>query len=293
MKSMTAYGRASRMTSFGSWVVEIHSVNRKMLDLHIYLPRELLSLDIPIRKYLAESIHRGQVTVRITPQREDKTSAAATSCILEPLKTLKSSWDSAAKELGYDPDRVVTLEFLVSQLNHSTIPIVADPSNIEKELLQILDEALKGFHEMRTREGSILERDIVERCRMIKDSLRTMKTCSEDSVAVYKDKLTEKLKEAAVDGLDERLAKEVVLFADRIDITEELTRLKSHLEQFDDTLKTSSPKGIGRTLDFLVQEMGREINTIASKSNDMEISKEFVITKSELEKIREQIQNIE
>ncbi len=293
MKSMTAYGRASRVTSFGSWVVEIHSVNRKMLDLHIYLPRELLSLDIPIRKYLAESIHRGQVTVRITPQREDKTSAAITSCVFEPLKSLKSSWDSTAKALGYDPDRVVTLEFLVSQLNQSTTSIVADPSNVEKELLQILDEALKGFHEMRVREGNILEKDIVERCRLIESSLRTMKTCSEGSIAVYRDKLTEKLKEAAIDGLDERLAKEVVLFADRIDITEELTRLKSHLEQFDETLKASSPKGIGRTLDFLVQEMGREINTIASKSNDMEISKEFVITKSELEKIREQIQNIE
>jgi uncharacterized protein (TIGR00255 family) len=291
MQSMTAYGKAAQTTPHGSWVVEIHSVNRKMLDFHIYLPRELLFLDTQLRKHLSQSVFRGQVTVRVTAQRDEKGILRGEA---EALKELKKEWDAIARALGLDPSKEVSLEFLVSQHGQMAVPAGIDTAALENSLMPIVDEALKEFHAMRRAEGKALEKDIRERCRSIEAALGNIQLRTGDAASAYRARLIERVAAAGVENLDpDRIAREVVLFVDKVDITEELTRLKSHLQQFLSTMDDKAAKGVGRTLDFIVQEMGRELNTIAAKSNDMEIAKDFIAARSELEKIREQIQNIE
>lgn len=291
MKSMTAYGRAARSTPYGSWVVEIHSVNRKLLDFNIYLPRELLSLDIPLRKYLAQSIFRGQVTLRITGQKEER---GIDKNLQESLTGLKQEWDALAKALGFDPKSEVTLEFLLNQYGQNALSSGQDLSAVEQALQPVIDDALKEFHAMRQMEGDALEKDIRHRCALIENALKSIRQRTAASADLYRSQLMERIQVAGLESMDpDRLTREVVLLVDKADITEELTRLESHLAQMISNMNDKVAKGMGRTLDFLVQEMGRELNTIASKSSDLEITKEYIAAKSELEKMREQIQNIE
>jgi len=287
---MTAYGRAAIETPFGQWVIEIHSINRKMLDISIHLPRELLRFDTEIRKWITEAISRGQITVRVNSSFEGAAQAS-----YSVLSALKQFWEKIAKDLGYNPKEAVDLAFLTQQMHFLPQEVSKDQeSQLLSALKQGVQETLKALIQMKEKEGGALEKDVEMRLKLIESTLAKISRRSPEVVERSREKMREKMKEIipVLSEMEARLAQEVALLAEKLDITEELTRLDSHLQQFFERLK-SGEKALGRTLDFLVQEMHREINTIASKSADAGISQEAITVKSELEKIREQIQNIE
>lgn len=290
---MTAYSRVSVSSEWGRLVAEIHSVNRKMLDMSLYLPKDLLRFDIEIRKWINQSLERGQITLRLALQNEDVSDKIFSYSI--QLKALKEGWDKLARELGYDPVKVVDLPFLVSQLQ-------AMPSFVSKEddvtlkalLKETIESALRELLQMKEVEGKTLAHDIQERLKLIEESIVVIELKKELPLTYYRTKLIDRLKEVGQlhAEAEERIVREVVLLAEKMDVTEELVRLRAHIEQFQRHL-LSSEKAVGRTLDFLTQEMHREINTLGAKSADSEISLHVVKIKSELDKIREQVQNIE
>jgi len=289
---MTAYGRASRSTPQGQWVLEIHSVNRKMLDINTNIPKEFLSYDIEIRKWIAEQIQRGLITVRLTFHKEE----AFVTPLVDQFKQFKHDWEKLAAELGYDPKQAVTLSFLSEQWQLSEASPWMQKFPDLKELIHVLvEETLKELLSMKIKEGEILLQDIKERLHFIEQDLKKISGRSAQATEHYREKLKSRLQEISQNQTecDERILREVAIFAEKIDITEELIRLDSHLSQFNIFLEAKEEKSIGRTLDFLTQEMNREVNTLASKSADSEISHLTVKIKSEIEKIREQIQNIE
>ena len=286
---MTAYGRSKSQKKGLDAVVEIHSVNRKGLDIQSNLPREFLRFETDLRSWISHEIQRGQLVVRLNLNSE----AALPSTAL--LKRVKKQWEQISKELGFDPKQTVTLSFLMQQL--ALLPNAektGEESKVAHALKALVEEALEALVEMKEREGKALAADIAKRLKEIQACIVQIRSRSKGSTERYLKKLKEKIQSAleASEELEERLLREAVLFAERIDTTEELTRLDSHLEQFFVYMK-SKEKSVGRALDFLSQEMNREINTLSTKSLDSEISHIAVKMKSELEKIREQVQNIE
>ncbi len=265
---MTAYGRASLMTPAGRWVVEVHSVNRKQLDMNVSVPREMLSFDMDLRKWVSAQVHRGQVTVRVHVSEE-----ALALQNLELLKGLKVGWEKVAVALGYDPKQTVTLPFLAEQLEHSSSQRLIEKEDAVKEQLEkITLEALSLLMAMKEKEGAALARDL-QKCLSAIEALLVQ--------------VEKRAPETMARSRSEDAAEPQVL-----DINEEIVRLHSHIKQFRDVLG-SAEKSVGKTLDFIVQEMHREVNTISAKCADVELVSLCVKVKSEVEKIREQVQNIE
>jgi uncharacterized protein (TIGR00255 family) len=294
IKSMTAYSRASVCSPLGRFVVEIHSVNRKMLDMSLYLPKDLLRFDIEVRKWLSNSLERGQVTLRLTLQSEG-VSGKLFSSYLAQLKNLKEGWEKLCGELGYDPQQMIDLPFLVNQLQSAPPAESKEEEDVIKAALkEAVDSALQDLMQMKETEGKTLALDMQKRLKLIEESASAVELKKELPLIHYQKKLIERLKDVGHlhAEAEERIAREVVLLAEKMDVTEELVRLRAHIEQFRKHLLLPE-KTIGRTLDFLTQEMHREINTLGSKSPDSEISLYVVKIKSELDKIREQVQNIE
>jgi len=289
LKSMTAYGRSLKVSQKGRWVVEIHSINRKHLDLAIHLPKELLFLDLELRKWISQDIARGQVTVRI-----QFFPASQGIAPLGNWQKLKENWERLADELGYQK-QAIDLPFLVSQMgNASYHQIDEEERSVQIEVKEIYLLALEQFMEMKRQEGKALFDDIAKRLEIIKLLLAQIEERSVGVGERYREKLQERVAQffPLIDELKERAAKEVVLYAERADIAEEITRLSSHLAQFRSQLDLSA-KSIGKTLDFLMQEMQREVNTLSAKSPDLKISSLAVEIKTELERVREQLQNVE
>ncbi len=294
IKSMTAYSRASASSSLGRLVVEIHSVNRKMLDVSVNLPKDLLRFDMDIRKWLSKSLERGQVTVRVTLQSEGS-AGRSPSASFSQLKNLKEGWEKIASDLGYDPKTMIDLSFLMGQLQVSQgIESPQEEESIRDALKEAVEPALQDLMQMKETEGKTLALDIQKRLKLIEETVALVEAKKELPLVHYRKKLIERLKEVGQvhQEAEERIAREVVLLAEKMDVTEEIVRLHAHIEQFRHHL-FSPEKAVGRTLDFLTQEMHREINTLGSKSSDSEISLHVVKMKSELDKIREQVQNIE
>jgi uncharacterized protein (TIGR00255 family) len=281
---MTAYGRANLTTSSGDWIVEIHSVNRKALEVQISLPPNLLFLDLEIRKLIAPYIVRGQVTIRIN------LTNASTQSSLQPLLQLKKYWSDIAVGLGYDPNKEIGFNFLINQLGTQTFQV--DEAMILGDLNQAIKAALKPFEKMKIAEGKALLKDLEARTEIIGRAVKEIEQLYPHLKSRFEDRLVEKLKTFQDQTPDDRLLREIALFAEKIDVTEEITRLYSHAEQFQEKL-ISDDLGMGRTLDFLTQEMGREINTLMAKSGGTEISKKALLIKAEIDKMREQVQNIE
>lgn len=291
---MTAYGRFSKETAFGRLVVEIHSVNRKMLDLSIYLPKEFLRFEVEVRKWLMAHLERGQVTVRITLQNEGA-GGRIYADTLKQLQTIKAGWDQIALQLGLDPKKEIDLKFLVDQMQAaSPVQLDTDEALFREPLQEVVLGAVHGLMQMKQQEGKALAADIENRLKMIQKTLGTVEGKKGELLSRYQQKIRERLQEVAplTPEVGERVLREVALLAEKVDVTEEIVRANSHLQQFQIHLDTAD-KAIGRTLDFLVQEINREINTLASKSLDTEVSLSAVQIKGELEKIREQVQNIE
>lgn len=283
---MTAFGQANSPEFDGcNWQIEIHSVNRKVLDIQVNMPREFLQFDLEIRKMIADKIKRGQITVKVVLKR-----AKAVAANVKSLKALKTHWEKIAKELGYKKE-AIDLTFLLTQSTNT--PIEMESTKQQTSLYQTLEKALKHLLHMKEEEGITLSKDLEKRLKILSSTVQKMEKISEQTPEKFRIKLVERMEEALKHKIeDERIFREVALFAEKVDITEELVRLKSHIEQSLKLLH-SPEDGVGRTLEFLMQEILRETNTIGAKSTSLEISELIIFSKIELEKIREQLQNIE
>lgn len=293
-RSMTAYGKAYIPMAEGQFLIEIHSVNRKSLDIMINLPKELLMLDMELRKLLAKEVKRGFITVRVN--REDSRFLVnAPLPDYDAMKALKEEWSRCAEKLGYSPKEAIPFSMLLDAgLSSSGVSDLKLDEPLQKKLKEGFQKALADFIAMREKEGSSLLADITPRLDEIEKIICSIEERVNTAPEKFKEKLTKKLEELNLlsgEG-EERLMRELVLFAEKVDVTEELTRLKSHVDQFRELL-ASKKRRVGRELDFLIQEMNREVNTTAAKSQDLEITQAALEIKTEQEKIREQIQNIE
>ncbi|MFA5249974.1 MAG: YicC/YloC family endoribonuclease [Parachlamydiales bacterium] len=286
---MTGFGRASLKTKAGLLEIEIGSVNRKHFECQLFLPREWLALEIEAKKEISQWLFRGHVTLRaVFSPSEGGLSENLPAVVF--LKNLKKEWEKRAEALGFDK-KTVDLAFLASQTRaFSKASDLIIKKKLKEAFFQVLKKALASLMQMKEKEGRLLQKDIWQRLALVRRELLEIEAKAENSTEKYAEKLKAKLAQLGLEN-EERLLKEIALFAERVDITEELVRLESHLRQFEGLEKIKEP--VGRKMDFLLQEMGREVNTIASKAMDVQISSAVINLKSELEKIREQVQNLE
>ncbi|WP_420421016.1 YicC/YloC family endoribonuclease [Simkania sp.] len=293
-RSMTAYGRAHVTTESGSFLIEIHSVNRKSLDITVNLPKELLLFDMDFRKELSKEVKRGFITVRVT-REEIHPTGRLTLPDLDMMKSIQEQCQTYAKELGYNPKEAISFSDLLSYgFSSSGPPDLEVDENLQEQLLEGFKKALSKFIAMREREGATLLEDVGPRLDEIEEQLDKIAERVKAAPEMFREKLEKRLEELDVlkSEDDERMMRELILLAEKVDVTEEMTRLRSHVQQFRD-LMSSKKRRVGRELDFLIQEMNREVNTTAAKSQDIEITQAILEMKTEQEKIREQIQNIE
>ena len=291
IKSMTGFGRCEVLKDSRKFTVELKSVNHRYLDVNIRMPKKLNFFETSIRTLLKSYADRGKVDIFITYEDLSQSQVSVkynAALAAEYLKYL----NQMAEEFSLDNDvRVNTLS------RYPEVFTMEECSEDEDELWNGLKEALEGafsqFVEMRTKEGERLKEDILLKLDLLSEQIRFIEERSPQIIAEYRTKLEEKMRELLEDTQidDNRIAAEVILFADKICTDEEVVRLKSHIQHMKETLEESN--GIGRKLDFIAQEMNREANTILSKANDLDISNRAISLKTEIEKIREQIQNIE
>jgi uncharacterized protein (TIGR00255 family) len=293
MNSMTGYGWGESSHDGLKVTVELSSVNRKQSEISISLPRDLEVLEAQIRDEVNRKLSRGRVTVRVSLHTAEGNEGARVQ-INKPLaQAYARELRAVAKELRLAGDLSVELLIRAPGVLDSNSKI-SDAEALWPSVFKALSQALGDMLKMRAREGGHLKKDLSDRIGAMRKAVTRIRKEAPVVQKRYREQLIERIKTAGLQELqidEERISKEVVFFADRSDISEELTRLQSHFQQFDDCLKSGEP--IGRTLDFLAQEMNREINTIGSKANDSLISREVVQLKTELEKFREQAQNVE
>ncbi|SCA58722.1 UPF0701 protein YloC [Chlamydiales bacterium SCGC AB-751-O23] len=296
IKSMTAYSNISKDFSFGELTCQIQTLNKRFLDVACNLPKELSYLELLLRKKISERVKRGKVSLSITLNFSREQELVLTPNV-EVLKQVQKLGDEAAKTLNM-PDEVKwsLIERLLTR-EKDWVKTSASSHN-QEELEEAIDELVSltvdKLLEMKMLEGDYLAKDLLGRTQSMKDSLKKIESLSENASVNYRIKLLDRLKKADldVDLEDERILKELCLFAERVDISEEITRFTSHLVQFEGLLKNPD-EIVGKKLDFIIQELGREANTIGSKTPLIEVSKEAIEIKTELEKVREQVQNIE
>ena len=290
---MTGYGRGEQTQEGYKIVTEVSTVNRKQAEVNVYLPRELEPLDARVRTEVNRRIARGRVTVRVSLHVTESALVSHAQVNLALAKAYARELKKLAAELKISS--TLSLDMLVRVPGiFQADTALADADHFWPGVEASLLKALEGCVAMRAREGTHLAKDLKSRIAGMRKGVVKVKKEAPAMVERYREALRERIKNAGLPlpaEEDERLLKEVVYFADRSDITEELTRLESHFKQFDDCTKAEEP--IGRTLDFLAQELNREVNTIGSKGNDSAIAREVVLLKTELEKFREQVQNVE
>lgn len=290
IKSMTGFGRGNYEIDGRKYTVEIKSVNHKYSDITVKLPRVLSFLEDSVRKQIASNISRGKVDVFIT--FEDFSEKVTN---IRFNKSLAKEYVKQLKELAEETG----LDYSINVLDISKFPDILkleDSENeelVSNELKIAVQSAIYSFVEMRAQEGNKLVEDMKNRIKGIEKIVEEISNFSSTLVPEYIEKLDARIKEyLKTDVVDEaRLAQEIVIYSDKCSIEEELTRLRSHISQFNNLLKGASP--IGKKLDFLVQEMNREVNTIGSKANSLDITNRVIEIKTEIENIREQVQNIE
>ena len=292
IKSMTGFGRCEVSEGDRKFTVEMKGVNHRYLDANIRMPKKLNFFDSAIRTVLKQYVTRGKVDIFIT--YEDLTENQVALKYNESLaKEYLDAFKKMEETFGLENDiRVSTVSRCPEVLTMEEQS--ADEDELWKGLKKALEGALKQFVETRGIEGENLKNDIIAKLDGMSEKVACIEVRSPEIVAEYRAKLEEKVKELLADTqMDEgRIAAEVVIFADKICTDEEVVRLKSHIAHMKETSATEE-NGIGRKLDFIAQEMNREANTILSKANDMEVSNYAIDLKTEIEKVREQIQNIE
>lgn len=292
IRSMTGYGRGEAVQDEYRVVAELKAVNHRYAEITIRMSRELLAFEDAIKKVISGQIKRGRIEVYITYERlSGNSSKLAIDRQLASLIT--QTGRQFAAELGIPADLSISqlLQFEgVMQMREAEL----DPDRIDSVLLQAVSEGVLKLSEMRSREGEQLLRDFSNRLARLSDLTGQMMERSPLVVQEYRERLLKRLQEwlsGQAELEESRLLTEVALFAERANIDEESVRLQSHIDQFQNAMQLAEP--IGRKLDFLVQEMNREVNTIGSKANDLTLSQLVVEAKSVLEQIREQVQNVE
>lgn len=292
IKSMTGFGRCEVQDESRKFTVEMKSVNHRYLDANIRMPKKLNFFETAIRSLLKQSVQRGKMDIFIT--YEDLSEQQVSLKYNEVLAAeYLSYFEKMQEKFSLENDiRVSTLSRYPEVLTMEEQAV--DEEELWKGLKKALDGAIRQFVETRTSEGEHLREDLIEKLDNMLKIVGCIEERSPQIIAEYRDKLETKVKELLADTQieDSRIAAEVVIFADKICTDEEVVRLKSHIVHMKETL-VSDDSGIGRKLDFIAQEMNREANTILSKANDLEISNIGIELKTEIEKVREQIQNIE
>ena len=293
MNSMTGFGRATQNVDGLQCTIEIKSVNSRFLDLNIRSPKQINSVEHSIRKCIQKTIHRGKVDVFVTLQ--DVGDREKQFLINSSLK--RQIQDLLVSEGFYSEPQSVPLSAVMAISNEW---VQIQDTEVSNDVLQALvtnttTYALHALESMRQLEGVHIQKDLLHRLSQMTDIIEEINTHKADAVIAYKENLRTKIMEY-VEGLDivaneDRLLQEVAIIADKTDITEEIVRFRSHVVQLTNTLKMDEP--IGRKLDFIIQEMNREVNTIGSKAMDITLTDYVVQLKCELEKVREQVQNIE
>lgn len=291
IKSMTGYGRSEKITAIGKCTVEIKSVNHRYLDLSIKLPRKFNSFESDIREVLKDYIQRGKVDVFIS--YEDYSAESV---------NIKYNREAAAEYMKYfalmEEEFDVDNDIRVSTLARMPEVLTMEDENVNEDeawklLKETLLEACDAFVVSRIKEGENLRTDLLQKLEVMKSNVELIEQKAPSVVDGYKERLTAKIKEVLGDKqIDEaRILTEVCIYSDKVCVDEELVRLKSHIDSTIEAL--TSGGAVGKKLDFVAQELNREANTTLSKSTDLEISNIAITIKTDIEKIREQIQNIE
>ncbi|MDD3118719.1 MAG: YicC family protein [Victivallales bacterium] len=295
MKSMTGFGRGvyadSRLDL--TFCVEISSINRKQLDVHAGLPGELSGLEPCLRRLIRERLHRGAVNVRVTVQFGPKAAATAIVVNTAMLTALVDKTRQLARQLGLD-NEIRLQDFLALPGAVEVGGPDFSLAETEPAFSRAVNLALDALLDMKSREGDHLRSDIEQRLEFLRRAVERITPLAAAIPTLQRDKLRQRLEAAGLplDCNDERILREIVIYCDRADVTEEITRLHSHFTQFESYLHQEDGV-IGRSLDFLIQEINREITTMGNKAAGCEISPIVVKMKTELEKIREQVQNVE
>ncbi len=289
---MTGYGKAVLSKEEREYQVEIKSVNHRYLDISVKMPRVLSYLEEVVKKQIAQKIKRGKVDVFISFQnnssegKEIKINTEIAKIYIEQLRKL------AKQEELLNNIEVIEIAKLPDVLS---IQNSQEDEEISMELQKVVTEATDKLVEMRTIEGSKMAEDLKQRMIEINQKVTEISSLSTGLIEEYVVKLEGRIKDLLKTGeIDQaRLAQEVVIYADKCSVEEEVTRLKSHISQFEKLLSVKKNEAIGKKLDFIVQEMNRETNTIGSKANNLEITNDVIDVKTQIENVREQIQNIE
>ena len=291
IRSMTGYGSAKGVVAGQELTVELKSVNNRYLDCSVRLPRSFLFAEENVKQAVSESVSRGKVDVFVTSG-----SSPEADTVVKVNRELAEGYAAALREIA-------SLTGAEERVDAATIARFPDVLSVEKkeldkdsaaaELKALSAKAVEEFNIMRVREGERLKKDMLEKADRIAELVSVVEERSPRTVEEYRQRLEERIRQVLEDrNIDEqRLVTEAAIFADKVAVDEETVRLRSHLAQFAQLLEQGSP--IGRKLDFLIQEFNREANTIGSKGNDLEQARNVVAIKAELEKIREQVQNVE
>jgi uncharacterized protein (TIGR00255 family) len=289
---MTGYGRAEFRSAEFSVAVEISSVNRKQSDIVVSLPREYSVLEIEVRKIAGENVSRGRVQVQVKVDDSNSGRHAKLAVDVDLAKQYAAALRKLGKELKLGGELTLA-DLLRAPGIFSTGEDANQATDRWPAIKEAVQKALATFEKSREREGSHLKKDLEQRVRQIRAILKAIVAEAPEVTKYYRENLRRRLADA---GLplpldDERLLKEIAVYADRCDISEETSRLSGHLDEFGRLLKSSEPQG--RAMDFLTQEMNRELNTTGSKGNSTVIAHLVVAGKTEVERVREQVQNVE
>ncbi len=293
VKSMTGYGRARQTLNGRDITVEVRSVNNRYLDVSVKLPRAYVFTEDAVKQRVQKAVSRGKVDVFVTID-----AAAADTAVVTVNEPLAKSVFAAMRRLAELDGRALHNAYSIADVARfpdvlTVTKAEEDQESVQADLCTVLDEALRAYNGMRAVEGEKLAADIASRLDTIETLTGKVEARSPETVREYREKLTARMQEVLQSTTIEesRILTEAAIYADKVAVDEETVRLRSHVSQLRGMLASDEP--MGRKMDFLIQEVNRESNTVGSKCNDVEIARVVVELKAEVEKIREQVQNIE
>lgn len=292
IRSMTGYGKQSLSVEGREYQIEIKSVNHRYLDINVKIPKAISYLEETIKKEISNKIKRGKIDVFVSFENNSEEGRK-----IEINKQLAKLYIEQLKELAQEEKIESNIEVMdIAQIpDVLTIKVDEENSKIKDEIKEVTQGAVTRILDMKNIEGEKISQDLLQRIRNIQSKIVEISAKSTGLIEEYVVKLEKRVKELLKnDEVDKtRLAQEVVIYADKCSIEEEITRLKSHIFQFENLISNNQDGAIGKKLDFIIQEMNRETNTIGSKANNLEITNGVIDIKTEIEDIREQVQNIE
>lgn len=292
IRSMTGYGKQNLSVEGREYQIEIKSVNHRYLDINVKIPKAISYLEETIKKEISNKIKRGKIDVFVSFENNSEEGRK-----IEINKQLAKLYIEQLKELAQEEKIESNIEVMdIAKIpDVLTIKVDEENSKIKNEIKQVTQGAVTRILEMKNIEGEKISQDLLQRIRNIQSKIVEISAKSTGLIEEYVVKLEKRVKELLKnDEVDKsRLAQEVVIYADKCSIEEEITRLKSHIFQFENLISNNQDGAIGKKLDFIIQEMNRETNTIGSKANNLEITNGVIDIKTEIEDIREQVQNIE